>query len=73
MHSDLCDFHRTPLLGNKRYVVSFIDDYSKFCYMCLLHTKDESLSSFMIYKTKVEIKIGSKLKRLKNIQRRRIL
>ena len=31
IHSDLCDFHATPSLGNKKYVVTFIDDYSRFC------------------------------------------
>nr|KAJ0225127.1 hypothetical protein LSAT_V11C100041680 [Lactuca sativa] len=27
IHSDLCDFHATPSLGNKKYVVTFIDDH----------------------------------------------
>ncbi|GKD82101.1 zinc finger, CCHC-type containing protein, partial [Tanacetum coccineum] len=26
IHSDLCDLHATPLLGNKKYFVTFIDD-----------------------------------------------
>nr|GEY89887.1 zinc finger, CCHC-type [Tanacetum cinerariifolium] len=26
IHSDLCDFHATPSLGNKKYVITFIDD-----------------------------------------------
>nr|GFA06995.1 zinc finger, CCHC-type [Tanacetum cinerariifolium] len=26
LHSDLCDFHATPSLGNKKYVITFIDD-----------------------------------------------
>nr|GEW53285.1 zinc finger, CCHC-type [Tanacetum cinerariifolium] len=26
IHSDLCDLHATPLLGNKKYFVKFIDD-----------------------------------------------
>ena len=46
VHSDLSDFHSTPLLGNKRYVVTFIDDYTRFCYVYLLHTKDEALNFF---------------------------
>ena len=33
--------------------------------MYLLHTKDEALSSFKVYKNEVEIPIGSKLKRLR--------
>nr|KAJ0202034.1 hypothetical protein LSAT_V11C600337700 [Lactuca sativa] len=29
IHSDLCDFHATPSLGNKEYIVTFIDDSSR--------------------------------------------
>ncbi|GJX78041.1 zinc finger, CCHC-type containing protein [Tanacetum coccineum] len=29
IHSDLCDLHATPLLGNKKYFVTFIDDASR--------------------------------------------
>jgi hypothetical protein len=54
VHSDLCDFHSTPSIGNKKYVVTFIDDFSRYCYLYLLHTKDEALNHFRIYKTEVE-------------------
>ncbi|GJT82253.1 zinc finger, CCHC-type containing protein [Tanacetum coccineum] len=46
IHSDLCDLHATPSLGNKKYFVTFIDDASRFCYVYLLHTKDEALDKF---------------------------
>ena len=36
IHSDLCNFHSTPSLGNKKYVITLIDDFSKFCYVYLL-------------------------------------
>nr|GEU58843.1 zinc finger, CCHC-type [Tanacetum cinerariifolium] len=29
IHSDLCDLHATPSLGNKKYFVTFIDDASR--------------------------------------------
>nr|GEU41785.1 zinc finger, CCHC-type [Tanacetum cinerariifolium] len=29
IHSNLCDLHATPLLGNKKYFVTFIDDASR--------------------------------------------
>ncbi|GJW14221.1 zinc finger, CCHC-type containing protein [Tanacetum coccineum] len=29
IHSDLCDLHATPFLGNKKYFVTFIDDASR--------------------------------------------
>ncbi|GKE51921.1 zinc finger, CCHC-type containing protein [Tanacetum coccineum] len=42
IHNDLCDRHATSSLGNKKYFVTFIDDASRFCYVYLLHTKDEA-------------------------------
>lgn len=55
IHSDLCDLHATPSLGNKKYVITFIDDASRYCYIYLLHSKDEALEKFRIYKQEVEL------------------
>ena len=55
IHSDLCDLHATPSLGNKKYVITFIDDASRYCYIYLLHSKDEALDKFRIYKQEVEL------------------
>nr|KAJ0200300.1 hypothetical protein LSAT_V11C600326060 [Lactuca sativa] len=55
IHSALCDFHAAPSLGNKKYVVTFIDDASRYCYIYLLHSKDEALDKFKIYKQQVEL------------------
>ncbi|GJT37526.1 zinc finger, CCHC-type containing protein [Tanacetum coccineum] len=66
IHSDLCDLHATPSLGNKKYFVTFIDDVSRLCYVYLLHTKDEALVKFKVFKTEVELQQGSLIKRFKN-------
>ncbi|GKB03176.1 zinc finger, CCHC-type containing protein [Tanacetum coccineum] len=65
IHSDLCDFHATPSLGNKKYVITFIDDASRFCYGYLLHAKDEALYKFRIYKTEVELQQNDLIKNLR--------
>ncbi|GKC34801.1 zinc finger, CCHC-type containing protein [Tanacetum coccineum] len=65
IHSDLCDLHATPLLRNKKYFVIFIDDASRFCYVYLLHSKDEALDKFKVFKTKVELQQGSQIKRFR--------
>ncbi|GKC80006.1 zinc finger, CCHC-type containing protein [Tanacetum coccineum] len=65
IHSDLCDFHATPSLGNKKYVITFIDDASRFCYVYLLHAKDEALDKFRIYKTEVELQQNNLIKMLR--------
>ncbi|GJW56280.1 putative RNA-directed DNA polymerase, eukaryota, reverse transcriptase zinc-binding domain protein, partial [Tanacetum coccineum] len=66
IHSDMCDLHATPSLGNKKYFVTFIDDASRFCYVYLLHLKDEALDKFKVFKTEVELQQGSLIKRFKN-------
>ncbi|GJY98353.1 zinc finger, CCHC-type containing protein [Tanacetum coccineum] len=63
--NDLCDLHATSSLENKKYFVTFIDDASGFCYVYLLHTKDEALDKFKVFKTKVELQQGSLIKRFR--------
>ena len=46
IHNDLCDFHSTSSLGNKKYLVTIIDDHSRYFYLYLLHTKDKDLDKF---------------------------
>ncbi|GJY28832.1 zinc finger, CCHC-type containing protein [Tanacetum coccineum] len=55
IHSDLCNFHANPLLGNNKYVINFIDDASRYSYVYLLHAKHEALDKFKIYKQEVEL------------------
>ncbi|GKD03321.1 zinc finger, CCHC-type containing protein [Tanacetum coccineum] len=55
IHSDLCDFHANPSLGNNKYVITFIDDASRYCYVYLLHAKQKALEKFKIYKREVEL------------------
>ena len=73
IHSDLCDFHSTPSLGNKRYMITFIDDYSRFCYVFLLHSKDEALSMFKIFKNEVEVELDLRSNDLERIKEGNII
>ncbi|GKD44218.1 zinc finger, CCHC-type containing protein, partial [Tanacetum coccineum] len=65
IHSDLCDLHATLSLGNKKYFMTFIDDASRFCYVYLLHSKDEALDKFKVFKTEVKLQQGSLIKRFR--------
>ena len=65
IHSDVCDFHRTPTRGGKKNFVTFIDDYSRFCYVYLLHSKDEVLDKFKVYKSEIEIFCDARIKQLR--------
>ncbi|GJU99676.1 zinc finger, CCHC-type containing protein [Tanacetum coccineum] len=70
IYSDLFDLHATPSLGNTKYFVTFIDDASRFCYVYLLHLKDEVLDKFKVFKTKVELQQRSLIKRFSTDRRR---
>jgi len=54
IYSDVCDSNRVLTLGGRRYFVTFIDDYSKFCYTYLLKFKDEVLGWSKMYIAKAE-------------------
>nr|GEZ90837.1 zinc finger, CCHC-type [Tanacetum cinerariifolium] len=65
IHNDLCDMHATPSLGDKKYFVTFIDDAFRFCYVYLLHSKDEALDKYIVFKTEVELQQGPLIKRFR--------
>ncbi|KAJ9556888.1 LOW QUALITY PROTEIN: hypothetical protein OSB04_011502 [Centaurea solstitialis] len=48
------------------YYISFIDDCNKFCHVYLIHTKDEALNMFKIYKAGVENQLEKKIKILRS-------
>ncbi|GJW28359.1 zinc finger, CCHC-type containing protein [Tanacetum coccineum] len=54
-----------PEKCNKKYVITFIDDASRFFYVYLLHEKDEALNKFRIYKTEVKLQQNDLIKTLR--------
>jgi len=42
-------------MGGKRYFITFIGDYSTFCYVYLLSSKDEALDMSKTYKNEAEL------------------
>jgi hypothetical protein len=66
IHSNLCEMNGILTKGGKRYIIMFIDDSIRFCYVCLLKSKDEALHYFKIYKAKVENELERKIKRLRS-------
>ena len=66
VHSDLCEMNGVLTKGEKRYFMTLIDDATRFCYVYLLHTKDEAIDYFKIYKAEVENQLERKIKRLRS-------
>ena len=46
--------------------MTLIDDATRFCYVYLLKTKDETLDYLKIYKSKVENQLARKIKHLRS-------
>ena len=63
IHSDMCDSNRVLIRDGRRYFVTFIDDYSKFCYTYLLKSKEKVLNWFKVYKAEAERKKKIKILR----------
>jgi hypothetical protein len=60
IHSDLCEMNGVLTKGEKRYFITLIDDVTRFYYVYLLKTKDETLDYFKIYKAEVKNQLERK-------------
>ena len=60
IHSDIC----CPDMDayGPKYFISFIDDYSRYMYIYLLHNKNETLGAFKVFKAEVEKQCGKQIK-----------
>ena len=66
IHSDVRDSNRVLTSGGRRYFVTFIDDYSKFCYTYFLKFKNEVINWFKVYKAEAENQLEKKIKILRS-------
>jgi hypothetical protein len=61
IHFNLCGMNGILTKGGKQYFITFIDDSTRFCYVCLLKSKDEALHYFKTYKAEAEINLRGEL------------
>jgi hypothetical protein len=66
IQSYLCEMNGVLTKGGKTYFKTLIDDYTRFCFIRLLKSKDEALHYFKIYKAKVENQLERKIKRIRS-------
>ena len=62
VHSDICGPINPSSNGGKRYVITFIDDYSRKTWVHFLQEKSEAFSAFKSFKTHVENEVESTIK-----------
>ncbi|CAA7040777.1 unnamed protein product [Microthlaspi erraticum] len=61
VHSDICGPISPISESGKRYILNFIDDFSRKCWTYLLSEKSEALAVFKEFKAAVERELGEKL------------
>jgi transposase InsO family protein len=66
IHSDICEMNGVLTEGGQRYLMTMIDDASRYCYVYLLKTKDDALNSLKTYKTEVENQLEKKIKHFRS-------
>ena len=55
IHIDICGPMTPTALGGYKYFITFIDDFSRYGYIELIHEKSDSLNVFKAFKAKVEL------------------
>ncbi|MCO5608578.1 hypothetical protein L7F22_062790 [Adiantum nelumboides] len=65
VHSDVCGPMRTSSVGNSLYFVTFIDDFSRFCWVYPLKAKSHVFAIFQHYVSMVENETGCKVQILR--------
>lgn len=61
VHSDICGPISPSSESGKRYVINFIDDYSRKCWNVLLSEKSEAFKAFKEFKIAAENELGQLL------------
>ena len=66
VHSDLCGPMTTRARGGFEYFMTFIDDYSRYVYIYLMHHESEAFEKFKVYRAEVEKHQGKSIKTLRS-------
>jgi len=62
MHTDICGPFDVNSFEKERYFITFIDDYSHYGYVYLLHEKSQVVDALEIYLNEVERQLHIKVK-----------
>ena len=66
IHSNLCEFERILTCGGNRYIITFIDNFSKYTTVYLLKNKSDAFENFQDFLKEVENQFGRKIKRIRS-------
>ena len=55
IHTNIYDPFIAPTMGDHKYLITFIDDYSRYGFVELIREKSDSLEAFKDFKEKVKL------------------
>ena len=64
IHYDVCGSMHVQARGGSLYFITFIDDFSRFGWICLMRYTSEAFEKFIDFKNEVEKKSGKSIKTL---------
>ncbi|EOY31124.1 Uncharacterized protein TCM_038123 [Theobroma cacao] len=66
IHTDLAGPMSVESLSGDKFYFIFIDDMSRFCWICFLKSKSQVFELFLQFKAKVDLETGHKIKTLRS-------
>ena len=62
IYIDMCGSISPSAIGGFKYLITFIDDHSRFIWIKLLSKKFKALDAFKKFKATIEVKLGNLIK-----------
>jgi hypothetical protein len=62
LHMDLWSSSAGPSFGQNKYLLTIVDDYSRYAWVFPLKNKNQSLKTFKTFKSEIENQTGRKIK-----------
>lgn len=62
IHTDICGPLNIPCLSGEKYFITFIDNFSRYGYVYLIHEKSQAVDILEVYITEVERQLDRKVK-----------
>ncbi|RVX12039.1 Retrovirus-related Pol polyprotein from transposon TNT 1-94 [Vitis vinifera] len=66
IHTDICGPYPKASWNGQQYFITFIDDYSRYGYLFLIHEKSQSLDVFKTFKAEVELQLNKRIKSVRS-------
>ena len=65
VHSDICGPLKTTPDSNNKYVITFLDEHTKYCWVYVINYKSDALKTFKTWKQLIENQLDKKVKILR--------